>query len=89
MLALGLGDQVRGFVVQLPEHAQGTHIGLLGARAEAIELQDIGSFLLPIGHHGVSPVLECSQWSRDATRIRRPEDDRWAIGTRVWRQRKR
>jgi hypothetical protein len=22
-------------------------------------------------------VLKCSQWSRDATRTRRPEDDRW------------
>ena len=54
MLELGLGDQVRGFVVQLPEHAQGTHIGLLGALAEAIELLGIGSFLLPVGLHGGS-----------------------------------
>ncbi len=55
--------------------AGGAH-RLGGALAEAIELQGIGGYPAPIGHHVVSPVLYFGQWPRNTAQIRRPEDDR-------------
>ena len=52
-----LSDEIGGRVVALAEHTQGPHIGLLGALAEAVELQGIDRFLVPVGHHGVSPLV--------------------------------
>ena len=56
LLKLGLRDRVWGFVIELAEHAQGAHVGLLGALPKAVELKGIGGFLVPVGHHGRSPV---------------------------------
>ena len=57
LLKLGLRDLIWGLVVELAEHAQCAHIGLLRALAETVELQGIDRFLVPFGHHDVSPLL--------------------------------
>jgi len=57
LLKLGLRDLIWGLMVKLAEHAQCTDIGLLGTLAETVELQGIVRFLVPFGHHDVSPLL--------------------------------
>ena len=55
LLKLGLRDLIGGLVVELAEHAQCAHIGLLRALPETVELQGIDRILVPFGHHDVSP----------------------------------
>jgi hypothetical protein len=77
LLKLGLRDLVRGLAVELTEHAQGAHVGFLGALAQAIELQSVDRFLVPVGHHHGSPVRDGTK-PRDAAREGdQKTTDRW------------
>ena len=60
-LKLGLRDLIWGLVVELAEHAQCAHIGLLGALPQTVELKGIDRFLVPFGHHDVSPLSGLNQ----------------------------
>jgi len=44
MLQIFLGDEIRGFMVELNEHAYGTGIRFLGAFAFTVELQVLIDF---------------------------------------------
>jgi hypothetical protein len=50
LLELGLRNQIRGFVIELREHAHRAGIGLLGSFSFPIELQSIDHPLVPIVH---------------------------------------
>ena len=58
VLQILLGDPIRGFVIELNEHAHGTGVSFLGALAFAVELEGLNGFLVPIFHHGRSPVVK-------------------------------
>lgn len=73
VLELGLGDLVGGLGVELNQHAHGAGVGILGALALAVELEGLDGLLVPVGHHGGSPVVT-DQSPRESTgRDRRAE----------------
>jgi hypothetical protein len=55
LLQLLFGDLIGRFVIELAEHAQRAHVRLLGSFSEAVQLQGVGGFLVPVGHEA-SPV---------------------------------
>ena len=50
-----LGDQVRGFGVELAEHAGGAGIGLLSSFSSAVELKGLDGSVIPFCLHDTSP----------------------------------
>jgi len=50
-----LSDQIRGFTVELAEHASGTGVGLLSPFSFAIELKGLDRFVIPLCLHDTSP----------------------------------
>ena len=58
VLQIFLGDPIWGFVIELDEHAHGAGVGFLGALAFTVELKGLNGLLVPIFHHGRSPVVK-------------------------------
>jgi hypothetical protein len=50
LLELGLGDQIRGFVIELAEHPNRARVGSLSGFSFPIELQSGNHALIPIVH---------------------------------------
>jgi hypothetical protein len=49
------GDEIRGFVIELGEHANGAGIGLLSPFSFAIELKSLDRSVIPFCLHDTSP----------------------------------
>jgi hypothetical protein len=50
-----LGDQIRGFAVELGEHANGACVGLLSPFSLAVELKGLDGLVIPLCLHDTPP----------------------------------
>ena len=58
LLEFEFRNQIRGFVIELREHAHRAGVGLLGSFSFPIELQSTDHPLMPIVHHKSSPFVK-------------------------------
>lgn len=76
LLEFGFRNQIRGFVIELREHAHRARVRLLSSFSFPIELQNIDHPVIPIIHHKSSPFV------RNLGELL-PKNDDDGIGTNV------